>query len=254
MKIFITGGAGVLGTAYARRLLDDGHHLIISDIAPKLELLKLRFGDEERCTFLELDVTDEDAVNNIFSGFANESSPDVILNNAAITSELLAKNGQAAPSFSETSLSQWNKTLDVNLTGPFLIARAIDRYLVSERSQIRLINVSSMYALKGPHHDIYKGTSIKSFAAYSATKAGIHGLTLWLASYWGQRCLVNTFAPGAVFNGHDEPFLGRVSELMPLKRMAQPAEIANYMSFLCSDDFSYVTGQFINVDGGFSAW
>jgi NAD(P)-dependent dehydrogenase (short-subunit alcohol dehydrogenase family) len=112
-----------------------------------------------------------------------------------------------------------------------------------------------MYALNGPHHAIYEGMPFRSFSAYSCTKAGIHGLTLWLAGYWAERgATVNTIAPGAVFNGHSEEFQRRVGELIMMGRMAQPDEIADAMLFLCSPAAGYMTGQLINVDGGFSGW
>ena len=119
----------------------------------------------------------------------------------------------------------------------------------------KLINVSSMYALNGPHHKIYDGMKFKSFAAYSASKAGIHGLTIWLAGYWASRnCTVNTLAPGAVYNGHSTKFQKSIGNLTMLDRMANPSEISGALLFLCSDGASYMTGQIINVDGGFSAW
>ena len=96
---------------------------------------------------------------------------------------------------------------------------------------------------------------LRSFSAYTATKAGIHGLTLWLASYWRKRqATVNTIAPGAVFNGHSEEFQRRVSDLIMAGRMAQPDEIADAMLFLCSDASNYITGQITHVDGGFNGW
>ena len=95
----------------------------------------------------------------------------------------------------------------------------------------------------------------KNFSAYGVTKAGIHGLTVWLAGYWaGRWATVNTIAPGAVFNGHSEEFQRRVGEMIMLDRMAKPDEIADAMLFLASAQSGYITGQMINVDGGFSGW
>ena len=91
--------------------------------------------------------------------------------------------------------------------------------------------------------------------AYSASKGGIVGMTLPIArdlSAIGIR--VNTIAPGAVFNGHSDEFQRRVSELIMTDRMAEPDEIADVMLFLASKQAGYMTGQLVNVDGGFSAW
>ena len=162
--------------------------------------------------------------------------------------------GKSFPDFANTTLEDWEKTIKINLTGAFLIARQMDIDIVGSYPAT-LINVASMYALNGPHHEIYKGMPFKSFSAYSSTKAGIHGLTLWLAGYWAERgATVNTIAPGAVFNGHSEEFQNRVGKLIMAGRMAEPKEIADVMLFLCSEGAGYMTGQLVNVDGGFSGW
>ena len=117
------------------------------------------------------------------------------------------------------------------------------------------INVASMYAPNGPHRENYAGRSFQSFSACSSTKAGIHGLTLWLAGYWAARgSTVNTIAPGAVYNNHSDEFQNRVGKLIMAGRMAEPKEIADVMLFLCSEGAGYMTGQMVNVDGGFSGW
>ena len=130
----------------------------------------------------------------------------------------------------------------------------MDRDIVG-KYPAQLINVASIYALNSPHHHIYKETPFKPFSAYSASKAGIHGLTVWLAGYWAQRdCTVNTIAPGAVFNNHDKKFEKLIGELIMTGNMAKPEQIAKVMTFLCSENARYMTGQLVNVDGGFSGW
>lgn len=254
--IFITGSGGVLGSTYVRRMLEAGARVIASDLpGARADALMAAHGDNPNFRFYDLDVGDEEQVTGIFRRvMADGWSPNVVLNNAAITGELLMGAGKSFPSFADTSVSDWERTLRTNLTGAFMIARQMDRDIVG-RYQATLINVASMYALNGPHHRIYEGMPFKSFSAYSTTKAGIHGLTLWLAGYWAERqATVNTIAPGAVFNGHSEEFQRRVGELIMMNRMAAPDEIADVMLFLCSPQAGYMTGQLVNVDGGFSGW
>lgn len=254
--IFITGSGGVLGSTYVRRMLAAGAKVIASDLpGPRAEGLKDRHGGDANFAFLDLDVADEAQVTAIFERiFALGLKPDVVLNNAAITGELLMGAGRPFPDFAETSVADWERTLRTNLTGAFMIARQMDRDIVG-RWPAKLINVASMYALNGPHHEIYEGMPFRSFSAYTATKAGIHGLTTWLAPYWAKRqATVNTIAPGAVFNGHSDEFQTRVSSLIMKGRMAQPDEIADAMLFLCSDLSNYITGQIHHVDGGFNGW
>jgi NAD(P)-dependent dehydrogenase (short-subunit alcohol dehydrogenase family) len=254
--VFITGSGGVLGSAYVRRMLAEGARVIASDLAGnRADALTAAHEANPNFRFYPLDVSEESQVEAIFARILGDGwQPNVVLNNAAITGELLLGAGKPFPDFANTSVSDWERTLRTNLTGAFMIARQMDRDIVG-RWPATLINVASMYALNGPHHQIYEGMPFKSFSAYSTTKAGIHGLTLWLAGYWARRqATVNTIAPGAVFNGHSDEFQRRVGELIMAGRMAQPDEIADAMLFLCSAQAGYMTGQLINVDGGFSGW
>jgi 3-oxoacyl-[acyl-carrier protein] reductase len=254
--IFITGSGGVLGTAYVNKMLAAGATVIATDLPGKrADALKERFGGNADFAYFDLDIGDEEQIKGIFKKVqANGYEPNVILNNAAITGELLMGVGKSFPDFANTTIEDWEKTLRINLTGGFLIARQMDIDIVG-KYPAKLINVATMYALNGPHHTIYKDMPFQSFSAYSASKAGIHGLTLWLAGYWADRnCTVNTISPGAVFNGHSDEFQRRVGELIMAGRMAEPDEIADVMLFLSSENSRYMTGQMVNVDGGFSGW
>ncbi len=254
--IFITGSSGVLGSKYVERMLEQGARVIGSDLLCKrAELLIHRHEGNPNFRFYDLDVSNEDQCIEIFKRiFKDGWEPNVVLNNAAITGELLMGAGKSFPDFANTSLEDFEKTLRTNLTGAFLIARQMDRDIVG-KFPVKLINVASMYAFNGPHHLIYEGMPFKNFSAYGVSKAGIHGLTVWLASYWAARgATVNTIAPGAVFNNHSEEFQRRISELIMVRRMCNPDEIADVMLFLASSQSTYMTGQLICVDGGFSAW
>ena len=254
--VFITGSGGVLGSTYVRRMLAEGARVIGSDLpGARAEALKERHGTDDNFRFYDLDVSDEAQVEGIFQRIMGDGwEPNVVLNNAAITGELLMGKGRGFPDFADTTVEDFEKTLRTNLTGAFMVARQMDRDIVG-RYPATLINVASMYALNGAHHGIYKGMPFKNFSAYGVTKAGIHGLTVWLAGYWADRkATVNTIAPGAVYNAHSDEFQRRVSELIMAGRMAQPDEIADVMLFLASPQAGYMTGQMVNVDGGFSAW
>ena len=254
--VFITGSGGVLGSTYVRRMLAEGARVVATDLAGhRADALQEAFGSHERFRFYELDVSDEAAVEGIFQRVMGDGwEPNVVLNNAAITGELLMGKGKGFPDFCDTTVEDFEKTLRTNLTGAFMVARQMDRDIIGKYPST-LVNVASMYALNGAHHPIYEGMPFKNFSAYGVTKAGIHGLTVWLAGYWANRqATVNTIAPGAVFNGHSEEFQRRVGELIMAGRMCQPDEIADVMLFLASPQAGYMTGQLVNVDGGFSAW
>lgn len=141
-----------------------------------------------------------------------------------------------------------------NLTGVFLVAREGGRAMLASGGG-SLVNVSSIYGVVGPDHRIYEGMPFASFSAYSASKAGVHGLTLWLATYWGRRGIrVNTVVPGGVYNEHDPEFVRRYSERTPMGRMAQREDMVGVIVYLASEASRYSTGQQFIIDGGLTAW
>ena len=106
----------------------------------------------------------------------------------------------------------------------------------------------------GPDHRIYKDMPFNSLPSYAASKAGVHGLTRWLATYYGEKGIrVNTVVPGGVENNHDPEFIKRYSERTPLGRMAKPKDMVGIILYLSSDLSIYATGQQFFVDGGWTA-
>ena len=123
--IFITGSGGVLGTTYVRNMLESGARVVATDLlGARADALQDAFGENPNFTFYDLDVGDEAQVKEIFKRVAADGyQPNVILNNAAITGEMLMGAGKSFPDFANTSLEDWEKTIRVNLTGAFLVAR-----------------------------------------------------------------------------------------------------------------------------------
>jgi NAD(P)-dependent dehydrogenase (short-subunit alcohol dehydrogenase family) len=249
-RILLVGATGVLGRGYAAAFAEQGAHLCIAD-HPGTDVLA--YAAEIGATGVAMDVGAESSVKEgVERAAAALGGFDGVVNNAAVTGEALAKAGDAFAPFEDYSLALWQKTLDVNLTGTFLVAREAGRHLGKGAS---LINVASVYGIVGPDHRIYDGQPFKSFAAYSASKAGVIGLTRWLATWWGPKGIrVNSVTPGGVFNGHNDRFVAAYSARTPLGRMANRSELVGIMVYLLSDGSSYCTGQNFVVDGGFSAW
>lgn len=256
--IVVTGCTGVLGTGYCRALAQRGARLVMADLAERNPAGKATALAEEtgaQILGIVCDVSIEGDVIKLFeTALKRFGGIDVVLNNAAATGEHLMKAGEVFAPFESYPLAVWEQVLRTNLTGVFLVAREGGKAM-QVKSGGSLINVSSIYAVAGPDHRIYEDMPFGSFPAYSAGKAGVHGLTLWLASYWGKKGIrVNTLVPGGVLNGQPDEFVRRYSERTPMGRMADSDDLIGMVIYLASDASRYCTGQQFIVDGGITAW
>lgn len=256
--VVVTGCTGVLGAGYCRALAQRGAHLVMADLPERDPIAKAAALAEEtgsQVLGVACDVGSELEVIALFeTAMKYFGRVDVVLNNAAATGEHLMKVGEVFAAFESYPLAVWNQVLRTNLTGVFLVAREGGKAMLASGGG-SLVNVSSIYGVVGPDHRIYEDMPFGSFPAYSAGKAGVHGLTLWLATYWGRKGIrVNTLVPGGVFNGHQEEFARRYSERTPMGRMASGDDLVGMVIYLASDASRYCTGQQFIVDGGLTAW
>jgi NAD(P)-dependent dehydrogenase (short-subunit alcohol dehydrogenase family) len=248
----ITGGTGALGMVFGSTLAEDGADVVLVDV------------DQERCNHcaeeissatrrrvlgVRCDVADEgdvqSAVRRAVEAFGRI---DIVINNAAAQPP-----GFCTP-FEEYPVEVWNRVMAVNLTGPFLMARAVAPVLLRQKSG-SLINICSTYGVVAPNQHLYDGSSFNTPAVYSASKAGILGLTRYLATYWAEKGIrVNSITPGGIFRGHTDPFLANYCARVPMARMGQQDELRGAVVYLASDASSYVTGHNLVVDGGWTTW
>jgi NAD(P)-dependent dehydrogenase (short-subunit alcohol dehydrogenase family) len=256
----VTGAAGVLGRHFCGALADHGAAVAVADRdgqgATRLAAeLTTNFG--VRALAIETDVADPGAVRKMAECAERALGPiDILLNNAASKGRDLER---FFASNADYDLADWRAIMSVNLDGMFLVAREIGERMAA-RGRGSIIQTASIYGVVGPDQSIYEGSEylgrpINTPAVYSASKAGVVGLTRYLATYWGGKGVrVNTVTPGGVASGQNEEFTRRYSARVPMGRMAQPAELTGAMVFLASDASSYVTGQNLIVDGGLTAW
>lgn len=257
----ITGACGILGRHFCTGLAETGADIALIDIRREglLELateLSTKFGIKAHGFVCDVSdpVSVRQAIEAVISAFGRI---DILHNNAAEKSDDL--DAFFAP-FEDYSLHQWRQIMAVNLDGMFLMAQAIGKQMVLQGHGGSIIQTSSIYGLMGPDHRIYEGSfymgrQINTPAVYSASKAGIVGLTKYLATYWADKNIrVNAIAPGGAESGQNEEFIRRYSDRIPMGRMGKPTEIVGTLLYLASDASSYVTGQTIAVDGGLGAW
>ncbi len=253
----ITGGTGLLGSAYCQALAEHGAHIVVADLAaanPKNKAEEIAQNTNVKTMGVACDVTQEADVINLFKTTLDTfGQVDIVLNNAAATGEHLMRQGAVFTSFEDSTLAVWEQAIRVNLTGVYLVAREAGKAMLQGNGG-SLINVSSTYGVVGPDHRIYEDMPFNSLPSYAAAKAGVHGLTRWLATYWGDKGIrVNTLVPGGVENQHHPDFVKRYSTRTPLRRMAKREDMVGMVVYLASDAASYCTGQQYFVDGGWTA-
>lgn len=266
----VTGGAGLLGAEFCRTLAEAGASVMVADLngeAAHSLAASLREAGLSACG-AAVDVTSRASVQELVQETLKRfGGVDILVNSAALDPKFDPHNrGLEAEddpptlhtlTFENYPLDLWNQALAVNLTGMFLCCQAVAGPMLSAGHGV-IINLCSMYGLVGPDQRLYERQGQpQQFkpAYYSVTKAGVLGLTRYLAAYYaGKNLRVNALTPGGVFNDHDEEFLKAYAARSILGRMARKDELNGALLFLASDASSYMTGANLVVDGGWTAW
>jgi len=259
--VLITGAGGVLGAEFCKALCALGATVVGVDVQKKsldtlADEISQRYGKEKIVTFA-CDISDQDSTKKCVAETIQQFSKiDILLNNAATKTKDLQ---DFFSPFTEYSLTAWREIMSVNLDGMFIMAQAVGKHMIEQRSG-SIIQTASIYSLHGPDQRIYDGShylgrEINTPAVYTASKAGVIGLTKHLAALWGAHGIrVNALCPGGVSSGQNDEFHKKYSARVPMGRMAKEIDIVGPMLFLASDASNYVTGQVLYADGGLSAW
>lgn len=251
----ITGGAGHIGSAMGEALAELGASIVLVDITlESCSLICNRISKEYNVSTLPLaaDLAHEEQTRLIPQHVTDKFNRlDVLINCAAFVGTSNLK-GWITP-FEEQSAGPWKQALDVNLTAPFLLTQACTPAL-KESGYGSVINIASTYGLVGPDVRLYEGTYMGNPAAYAASKGGLLQLTRWLATVLAPDVRVNAITPGGMWREQPEQFCKRYIEKTPLKRMGAEEDLKGAIVYLASDLSSYVTGQNLVVDGGFTSW
>ncbi|MFO7583231.1 MAG: SDR family oxidoreductase [Anaerolineales bacterium] len=261
----VTGGVGLLGVEFCRTLAEAGAAVAVVDLnAEKCATVAADLtGAGHKALGAATDITHPDSVNAMVAKVVTEfGRVDILVNSAALDPKFdpnAVSKGIAPGKFEEYPLDQWNAALNVNLTGTFLVTQAVAKQMVAQGKKGSIINICSTYGLNGPDQRIYRKAdgSQPAFKPiyYTVTKAGIVGFTKYLAAYYMETEIrVNMLTPGGVYNNHDELFAKNYSAKTILGRMAHKDEMNGALLFLASDASSYMTGNNVVVDGGWTAW
>ncbi len=254
-KALITGAAGHIGGAIAKALAEMGADLILvdkagSNYASLLSDIAAKFVVNVEIIDCDLEVESEraDLINKVR---LHNHELSILVNNAAFVGT--ANLSGWAVKFEDQTLDTWRRAMEVNVAAVFDLCKGLMPLLrVSDGASI--VNMGSIYGSLAPDYSLYEGTSMGNPAAGGASKGALIQLTRWLATTVAPEVRVNSVSPGGVFRNQPKVFVDRYIAKTPLRRMAIEEDLLGVIAFLCSDLSSYVTGQDIIVDGGWSVW
>lgn len=237
--VLVTGASRGIGKEVALKYAENGYDVIINYVSDKTDVKALENEFKEKgaeCLILKADVSNQDEVQKLVDGaIAKFGKIDVLVNNAGITKDNLLMR---------MSEEEFDKVLEINLKGTFLVTKAVTKYMMKKRTG-SIINLSSVVGVAGNAGQ----------CNYSASKAGIIGFTKSIAKELASRNIrANAVAPGFIETDMTSVLPDNVKEAIhnqiPLKRMGSAKEVAELIYFLGSEKSSYITGQVINIDGG----
>ena len=234
-NIIVTGASGGIGNSIVKKLNESGANILASGTRiEKLEDLKKKFG---KINILKFDISQSEKIEEFIEDATKElgGSLDCIVNNAGIAQDNLAIR---------MSLDEWRKVIDTNLTSVFLMSKFAIKKMLKNKSG-KIVNITSVVG-----HTGNLGQS-----NYTASKAGIVAMSKSLAIEYAKKNInVNCISPGfiktAMTDKIEEKFKENIISKIPSARLGEPDDIANAVSFLCSDQSSYINGETLHVNGG----
>ncbi len=257
----ITGGAGLLGCKHAEAIAEFGGNPVILDLDEESALHTADWINRKfnvNSIGLKCDISKKEELltcKEIID--RNYDSIDILINNAALNPKVENTHSGASLSRLEYfSLEQWNLELAVGLTGAFLCTQVFGVEMAKQKTGV-IINISSDLGIIAPDQRLYERANLTLSEqpvkpiTYSVIKHGLIGLTKYIATYWAKDGVrANTLCPAGVYNDQPEEFVDRISNLIPMQRMAKPDEYKAAIVFLASEASSYMNGQTLIIDGG----
>lgn len=248
----VTGACGWLGSAISRALAEAGASVVVtSRDADQAQAFAATLPGQGTHFGAGFDQGDSDTIPQFVAEVVERTARiDVLVNNAY---------GGTAPDIDSATAQDFDQAYHVGVTAYFLLARQVMYHLRERNAPGSIINIASMYGVVASYPDAYESLDVNSPPNYHALKGGLVHLTRHLAVYWAPYAIrVNALSPGPfpkAETGERLPgFIPRLEQKTPLGRMGRPEELKGAALLLASDAGSYITGQNLLVDGGWTAW
>jgi NAD(P)-dependent dehydrogenase (short-subunit alcohol dehydrogenase family) len=245
----VCGGLGLIGKEISNALMQAGADTIVLDVDDKKgsEFEEQSQQKNQKIKFIHFDTTDFETYDDIVSQINKEFGKiDIWVNTA------YPRTKDWGNKLEDVTLSSWNKNVEMQQSAYCFLTKMVAESMKKKNVEGSIINMSSIYGVVAPNFSIYP-ENMTSPAAYSAIKAAIISFSKYCASYYGSsKIRVNTICPGGIFDNQNETFVKKYLEKTPLGRMGLPEDIAAATLFLASPASSYITGQSLMVDGGWT--
>jgi NAD(P)-dependent dehydrogenase (short-subunit alcohol dehydrogenase family) len=237
--IVVTGGNGLLGSEIIFQLKAQGA-LVIN--------LELNIKTKADLTEIECDITNSKSIKDSISLIIKKYNKiDGLVNNA------YPRTSDWGNKFEDIKIDSWKSNVDMQMNSIFYLSQIVLELMKIQKSG-SIINMASIYGLVGPDFMVYENTDMTMPAAYAAIKGGVINFSRYLSSYYGKYNIrINCISPGGIYNNQSENFVQNYERKVPMKRMGKASDIAPAVCFLLSDESSYITGQNLIIDGGWTS-
>ena len=249
--IVVTGGAGLIGKSFISAIIENNGKAIIADINEELakqakEELSEKYNTKD-IDYINLDITSkvslEECINYLDKKY---NKIDALVNNA------YPRNKNYGKYFFDVEYDDFVENLGLNLGGYFMASKHFAKYFFKQKYG-NIVNISSIYGVVAPNFDIYKNTKMTTPVEYVAIKSGLNHLTKYMAKYFkGMNIKVNTLSPGGIKDNQHDSFLNEYKNQCLSKGMLNSDDLKGSLVYLLSDVSTYINGQNIIVDDGFS--
>ena len=237
--IIVTGGNGLLGSEIILQLKKQGA-LVIN--------LEINIKTNDELTEVECDITNPKSIIDSIELIKKKYSKiDGLVNNA------YPRTIDWGNKFEDIQIESWKSNVDMQMNSIFYLSQRVLEIMQLQKFG-SIVNMASIYGVVGPDFSLYENTEMTMPAAYAAIKGGVINFTRYLSSYYGKYNIrVNCISPGGIYNNQSETFVKNYESKVPMNRMGKSSDIAPAVCFMLSDESSYITGQNIIIDGGWTS-